>query len=190
MPDSGTDPEGVDHKKLYDNVHAFTKDEIKCVMKYKCLKHLSCAVLYLYSQSIELGSIEQSIEYYYMYKVWGHSIASIRDLCTHSTSHSCGLMSSILVFHNVFFGITCSEMSGQTVNFHQIIHDLKHIYESTLNADQRNDLFTCQRRASYIQYNFHINFTCACVYIQYIYYTDLIIGCSQPLRYLYLFHDT
>lgn len=63
MPDSGTDPEGVDHKKLYDNVHAFTKDEIKCVMKYKCLKHLSCAVLYLYSQSIELGSIEQSIEY-------------------------------------------------------------------------------------------------------------------------------
>lgn len=129
MPDSGTDPEGVDHKKLYDNVHTFTKEEIKCVMKYKCLKHLSCAVLYLYSQSIELGSIEQSIEYYYMYKVWGHSIASIRDLCTHSTSQSCGLMSSILVFHNEFFGITCSEMSSETVNFHQIIHDLKHIYK-------------------------------------------------------------
>lgn len=129
MPDSGTDPEGVDHKKLYDNVHAFTKEEIKCVMKYKCLKHLSCAVLYLYSQSIELGSIEQSIEYYYMYKVWGHSIASIRDLCTHSTSQSCGLMSSILVSHNEFFGITCSEMSSETVNFHQIIHDLKHIYK-------------------------------------------------------------
>lgn len=31
---------------------------------------------------------------------------------------------------------------------------------------------------------------CMCVHTVYIYYTDLIIGCSQPLGYLYLFHDT
>lgn len=52
--------ERVDHQKLYDNVHSFTKDDIKC--HEICLKHLSCEVFYMYSRSIELGSIEQSIE--------------------------------------------------------------------------------------------------------------------------------
>lgn len=52
--------ERVDHQKLYDNVHAFTKDDIKC--HEICLKHFSCEVFYMYSRSIELGSIEQSIE--------------------------------------------------------------------------------------------------------------------------------
>lgn len=72
---------------------------------------------------MELGSDgdEQSIEY----KVWGHYIASIRDLFTHSTTQWVNVL--ILVFHNVFIGITHSEMSSETVNFHQIIHDLKQI---------------------------------------------------------------
>lgn len=49
MFDLGIDFEGVDYKKLYDNVYVFIKDEIKCVMKYKCLKYFFCVVLYLYS---------------------------------------------------------------------------------------------------------------------------------------------